>query len=145
MTFPSPDAVKLLPPVSEKVSLTVFTENVRLFVANETLPTERFPVTVAFRLVSWPLVTTRPVVEPQPNPTLIDPTPGTFREVLPFMVNVFVIVFAVIFRPTVLNVEPASDKLLLTVILTLVSEPLVKIKPVEFAPPNITPSVPILG
>ena len=145
MTFPSPVAVKLLPPVSEKVSLAVFTENVRLFVVNETLPTERFPVTVAFSVVSTPLVTSRPVVEPLPNPTLREPMLGIFREALPFIVNLFVIVFAVIFRPTVWNVEPATERLLLTVMLTLVNEPLVIISPVALAPPKMTLRVPILG
>ena len=51
--------MKLLPPVSEYVSVTVFTANVKLFVANETLPIERLPVTVAFSVVSKPLPTIR--------------------------------------------------------------------------------------
>ena len=137
--------MKLLPPVSENVSLIVFDENVRLFVANETLPTERLPVTVAFSVVSTPFVTSRPVVDPLPKPTLRAPMLGIFRDALPFMVNLFVIVLAVIFRPTVWNVEPASERLLLTVILTLFSEPLVRISPVELAPPKMTLMVPILG
>ena len=135
--------MKLLPPVSENVSFTVLTANVRLFVANETPPIERLPVTVAFSVVSTPLVNSRPVVEPLPNPTLSAPMLGIFRKALPFMVNLFVIVFAVIFRPTVWNVDPATVRLLLTVILTLVSDPLVIISPVELAPPKMTLSEPI--
>ena len=135
----------MLPPVSENVSFTVFTANVRLFVANETLPMERLPFTVAFRVVSTPFVTSSPVVDPHPNPTLIEPMLGIFRDALPFIVNLFVLVFAVIFRPTVWNVEPAIVRLLLTVMLTLVSEPLVRISPDELGPPKMTLRVPILG
>ena len=113
-------------------------------VANETPPIERLPLMVALRLVRLPLVKTRPDVEPQPKPTLITPTLGTLSVELPFRVNVFTTVFAVMFRPVVLKVEPPRLRLLLTVMLTLVSEPLVIMRPVELAPPKMTLRLPIL-
>ena len=54
-------------------------------------------------------------------------------------------VFAVIFRPVVLKVEPARTRLLLTVMFTVVSEPFVATKPVELAPPKITLRFPMFG
>jgi len=100
---------------------------------------------VAFRLVRLPFVRTRPEVDPQPKPTLMTPTLGTLTVELPFRVNEFATVFAVIFRPVVLNVEPPRVRLLLTVMLTLVSEPLVRTRPVELAPPKMTLRLPILA
>ena len=140
-----PVAVKLLPPVRVKISVTVSSEIVRSLVANETPPIERLPLMVAFRLVRLPFVKTRPEVDPHPKPTLMTPTLGTLTVELPFRVNVFATVFAVIFRPVVLNVEPPRARLLLTVILTLVSEPLVRTSPVELAPPKMTLRLPIFA
>ena len=54
-------------------------------------------------------------------------------------------VFAVIFRPTVEKFDPATARLLLTVMFTLVREPFVRTIPVELAPPKITLKLPMLG
>ncbi len=106
---------------------------------------ETLPLTVTFMLVSEPFVTTRPVELLPPKITLKLTTPGTFTLLLPVIVKAFVDVFAVIFRPVVLNVEPATVRLLLTVMFTLVKEPLVSNKPVELDPPKITLRLPIEG
>ena len=106
---------------------------------------ETLPLTVTFMLVSEPFVTTRPVELLPPKITLTVPTLGTFTLLLPVIVKAFVDVLAVIVRPVVLNVEPARVRLLLTVMLTLVTEPFVEISPVVFAPPKMTLILPILG
>ena len=106
---------------------------------------ETLPLTVTFMLVNEPFVTTRPVELLPPKITLILPTLGTFTLLLPLKVKAFVDVLAVIVRPVVLNVDPATVRLLLTVMLTLVSEPFVTSIPVELPPPKFTLRFPILG
>ena len=49
------------------------------------LPIFRFELTVISRLVKAPLVTTRPLVVPEPNPTESEPTEGTVTEARPLI------------------------------------------------------------
>ena len=54
-------------------------------------------------------------------------------------------VLAVILRPMVEKVEPATVRLLLTVMLALVTVPFVAIMPDELPPPKMTLRLPIFG
>ena len=128
--LPIPVTVKLLPPVIVKTSVSVSCVNVRLSVLNDTPASDRLPVTLAVRLVSLPLVITRPVVEPPPKATLILPAEGTFTLLLPVIVNTLDVVFSVIRKPFVVKVLPATVILLSSVISRLESEPFVITRPV---------------
>jgi len=132
-------------PVMVKVLVAALAVRFKLLAVKFVLRMDRFPLTVTFIDVSVPLVTIKPVDLPPPNITLTLPIPGTVRLLLPVMVNAFVDALAVIFRPVVIKVEPATVRLLLTVILTLVTEPSVTIRPFEFPPPRITLRLPIFG
>ena len=132
-------------PVMVKVLVAALAVRFRLLAVKFVLRMDRFPLTVTFIDVRVPLVTIKPVELPPPKMTLILPTLGTFRLLLPAMVNAFVAALAVIFRPVVIKVEPATVRLLLTVMLTLVTEPFVTIKPFEFPPPRMTLRLPIFG
>lgn len=147
LILPIPETVKLLPPVRVKTSVWVFWVNVRLLVENETPAIDKLPVTLALKLVSNPLVITRPDVEPPPKLTAILPTPGTVRLLLPVIEKTLVVVFSVIRSPLVLNVAPPTTILLFTVISRLDKEPFVMIIPVvaglAVEQPRITLTVPI--
>ena len=132
-------------PVIVKALTEVLAVRFRLLAVKFVDKIETIPLTVTFMLVREPFVTTSPVELAPPKTTLILPTLGTLTLLLPVMVKAFVTVLAVIFRPVVLNVEPATERLLLTVMLTLVSEPLVSTIPVELEPPKITLRLPMEG
>ena len=132
-------------PVMVKVLVAALAVRFRLLAVKFVLRMDRFPLTVTFMLVNEPFVTTRPVELAPPKITLILPTLGTFTLLLPVKVKAFVTVFALIFRPTVEKFDPATVRLLLTVMLTLVREPFVRTIPVELAPPKITLKLPMLG
>ena len=75
----------------------------------------------------------------EPSPPRIKftwPILGKVTLLLPIRLNVLVAEFPRIFRPVVVNVVPATVRLLFKVALTLVSDPFVNKIPVEFAPPK---------
>ena len=145
LKLPMEGTVRVALPFIVKVLTEVLAVRFRPLAVKFVLKIETLPLTVTFMLVREPFVTTSPVELLPPKITLILPTLGTLTLLLPVMVKAFVTVLAVIFRPDVLNVEPATVRLLLTVMLTLVSEPFVTSIPVELPPPKITLRFPILG